>query len=150
MNDSSSVSLIEPSTYSVQLCSYFKDGFRVALLCFATSKTCVFIWTISETNELSFVAFYLKLANEHQTKPEQWQPRRLTRTTFWSNVSCSIATLAPFTSRLEYGLDLLFSQRKVILIGDSGVGKSSILNRYSRNEFHADTKTTIGVEFATT
>lgn len=37
----------------------------------------------------------------------------------------------------------------VILIGDSGVGKSSILNRYSRNVFSTETKTTIGVEFAT-
>ncbi len=37
----------------------------------------------------------------------------------------------------------------VIIIGDSGVGKSSLLTRYSRNEFSAETKTTIGVEFAT-
>ncbi len=42
--------------------------------------------------------------------------------------------------------DYLF---KVILIGDSGVGKSSLLTRYSRNEFSSETKTTIGVEFAT-
>ncbi len=42
--------------------------------------------------------------------------------------------------------DYLF---KVILIGDSGVGKSSLLTRYSRNEFNSETKTTIGVEFAT-
>lgn len=36
----------------------------------------------------------------------------------------------------------------MILIGDSGVGKSSLLTRYSRNEFSNETKTTIGVEFA--
>ena len=40
-------------------------------------------------------------------------------------------------------------KQKVILIGDSGVGKSSILSRYSRNEFSIGMKTTIGVEFAT-
>ncbi len=34
-------------------------------------------------------------------------------------------------------------------MGDSSVGKSSILNRYTRNEFGLETKTTIGVELAT-
>ncbi|XP_062599593.1 ras-related protein Rab-11A-like [Saccostrea cucullata] len=38
---------------------------------------------------------------------------------------------------------------KVVLIGDSGVGKSNLLSRYTRNEFSLETKTTIGVEFAT-
>jgi Ras-related protein Rab-11A len=35
------------------------------------------------------------------------------------------------------------------LIGDSGVGKSNILGRFTRNEFNLDSKSTIGVEFAT-
>ncbi|GAM83709.1 hypothetical protein ANO11243_016980 [Dothideomycetidae sp. 11243] len=38
---------------------------------------------------------------------------------------------------------------KVVLIGDSGVGKSNLLSRFTRNEFNLDTKSTIGVEFAT-
>ena len=38
---------------------------------------------------------------------------------------------------------------KIVLLGDSGVGKSNILSRFTRNEFELDTKTTIGVEFAT-
>ncbi|CAF0712278.1 unnamed protein product [Brachionus calyciflorus] len=42
--------------------------------------------------------------------------------------------------------DYLF---KIIIIGDSGVGKSSILLRYARNEFYRETKPTIGVELAT-
>ena len=36
---------------------------------------------------------------------------------------------------------------KIIIIGDSGVGKSNILGRYLRHEFREDTKSTVGVEF---
>ncbi|KAL5968650.1 Ras-related protein [Taenia solium] len=42
--------------------------------------------------------------------------------------------------------DYLF---KIVLIGDSGVGKSNLLSRFTRNEFNLESKTTIGVEFAT-
>ncbi|KAH8593297.1 ras GTPase [Bisporella sp. PMI_857] len=42
--------------------------------------------------------------------------------------------------------DFLF---KVVLIGDSGVGKSNLLSRFTRNDFNLDSKSTIGVEFAT-
>ena len=38
---------------------------------------------------------------------------------------------------------------KVVLIGDSAVGKSQLLNRFARNEFILDSKATIGVEFQT-
>lgn len=38
---------------------------------------------------------------------------------------------------------------KVVLIGDSGVGKSNLLSRFTRNEFLVESKPTIGVEFAT-
>ncbi|CAL9768332.1 unnamed protein product [Musa acuminata subsp. burmannicoides] len=38
---------------------------------------------------------------------------------------------------------------KVVLIGDSGVGKSNLLSRFTRNEFNLESKSTIGVEFAT-
>ncbi|OHT02963.1 Ras-related protein RABA1c [Tritrichomonas foetus] len=38
---------------------------------------------------------------------------------------------------------------KVILIGDSGVGKSNLLLRWAKNEFMPDSAPTIGVEFAT-
>lgn len=37
----------------------------------------------------------------------------------------------------------------VVLIGDSGVGKSNLLSRFTRNEFILESKSTIGVEFAT-
>lgn len=41
--------------------------------------------------------------------------------------------------------DYLF---KIVLIGDSGVGKSNLLSRFARNEFNLESKATIGVEFA--
>ncbi|KAL2800577.1 ras family-domain-containing protein [Aspergillus keveii] len=42
--------------------------------------------------------------------------------------------------------DFLF---KLVLIGDSGVGKSNLLSRFTETKFKPDSKTTIGVEFAT-
>ncbi|XWS22288.1 hypothetical protein CRYUN_Cryun29cG0021400 [Craigia yunnanensis] len=38
---------------------------------------------------------------------------------------------------------------KIVIIGDSAVGKSNLLSRYARNEFNAHSKATIGVEFQT-
>lgn len=50
------------------------------------------------------------------------------------------------TYRTADDYDYLF---KVVLIGDSGVGKSNLLSRFTRNEFSLESKSTIGVEFAT-
>ncbi|KAF9580080.1 Ras- protein Rab-11B, partial [Lunasporangiospora selenospora] len=36
-----------------------------------------------------------------------------------------------------------------VLIGDSGVGKSNLVSRFTRNEFNLESKSTIGVEFTT-
>ncbi|KAK9280758.1 hypothetical protein L1049_003646 [Liquidambar formosana] len=44
------------------------------------------------------------------------------------------------------GEDYLF---KIVIIGDSAVGKSNLLSRYARNEFDLHSKATIGVEFQT-
>ncbi|KAM0001072.1 putative small GTP-binding protein [Helianthus debilis subsp. tardiflorus] len=49
-------------------------------------------------------------------------------------------------SRIDHEYDYLF---KIVLVGDSGVGKSNILSRFTRNEFSLESKSTIGVEFAT-
>ena len=38
---------------------------------------------------------------------------------------------------------------KVVLIGDSAVGKSNLLSRFATNEFNQNSKATIGVEFQT-
>ncbi|KAL1921222.1 uncharacterized protein VTP21DRAFT_10938 [Calcarisporiella thermophila] len=41
--------------------------------------------------------------------------------------------------------DFLF---KLVLLGDSSVGKTNLLSRFVRNEFSLETKSTIGVEFS--
>ncbi|RAL54394.1 unnamed protein product [Cuscuta campestris] len=46
----------------------------------------------------------------------------------------------------EEGEEYLF---KVVIIGDSAVGKSNLLSRYARDEFNMHSKATIGVEFQT-
>jgi small GTP-binding protein len=38
---------------------------------------------------------------------------------------------------------------KIVLVGDSCVGKSNILSRWTMDEFNLESKSTIGVEFAT-
>ena len=43
------------------------------------------------------------------------------------------------------GYDVLF---KIILVGDTSVGKTNIINKYIKNEFHEDFFATIGVEFS--
>jgi len=59
-----------------------------------------------------------------------------------------LAFLSPMAqqSKKDEDYDFLF---KVVLIGDSGVGKSNLLSRFTRNDFSAESKSTIGVEFAT-
>lgn len=47
-----------------------------------------------------------------------------------------------FSNKIDYVF-------KTVLIGDSAVGKSQLLARFSRNEFSLDSKATIGVEFQT-
>jgi hypothetical protein len=55
-------------------------------------------------------------------------------------------THSTMASPREDEYDYLF---KIVLIGDSGVGKSNLLSRFTRNEFNLESKSTIGVEFAT-
>ena len=38
---------------------------------------------------------------------------------------------------------------KLVVVGDSGVGKSQLLSRFTNDEFDLDSKSTIGVEFST-
>ena len=52
--------------------------------------------------------------------------------------------MVPVSGQQEINYDALF---KVIIIGDSGVGKSSILSRLMNNAFNDEHNVTIGVEF---
>jgi len=36
---------------------------------------------------------------------------------------------------------------KLIIVGDSGVGKTNVLTRFTDNQFNLESKATIGVEF---
>ncbi|VFQ60677.1 unnamed protein product [Cuscuta campestris] len=49
-------------------------------------------------------------------------------------------------SEEEQQEDYLF---KIVLVGDSAVGKSNLLARFARDEFYPNSKSTIGVEFQT-
>lgn len=51
-----------------------------------------------------------------------------------------------FSSEDEQAGDYLF---KIVLVGDSAVGKSNLLARFARDEFYSNSKSTIGVEFQT-
>lgn len=44
----------------------------------------------------------------------------------------------------EDDYDMIF---KVVIVGNSGVGKSNILLRFLKNEFNSDSRSTVGVEF---
>ncbi|KAG5461767.1 MAG: ras family-domain-containing protein [Olpidium bornovanus] len=63
--------------------------------------------------------------------------------------SCGQFTVSPINSLgfpRRHPIRLILA---VVLIGDSGVGKSNLLSRFTRNEFNLESKSTIGVEFAT-
>lgn len=47
---------------------------------------------------------------------------------------------------MEDDYDILM---KIIIIGDSGVGKTNLFNRFAVQQFHEDSKPTVGVEFST-
>lgn len=48
--------------------------------------------------------------------------------------------------KVQEKIDYVF---KVVVIGDSAVGKTQILSRFAKNDFCFDSKSTIGVEFQT-
>ena len=56
-----------------------------------------------------------------------------------NRIESSLSTMSDDTGRLF----------KVVIIGDSGVGKSNLMTRYTSDEFSQETPSTIGVEFMT-
>ena len=70
---------------------------------------------------------------------------------FWAVVQSKwefdwLVTMSNLYGDYNQKIDYVF---KVVLIGDSAVGKSQLLARFARNEFSVDSKATIGVEFQT-
>lgn len=61
-------------------------------------------------------------------------------------VNCEAAALNGLNMGSDEAYNFVF---KVVLIGESGVGKSNLLSRFTKNEFNHDSRTTIGVEFST-
>ncbi|WMV31120.1 hypothetical protein MTR67_024505, partial [Solanum verrucosum] len=57
-----------------------------------------------------------------------------------------IMSLNLYADHYNQKIDYVF---KIVLIGDSAVGKSQLLARFARNEFSLDSKATIRVEFQT-
>lgn len=47
---------------------------------------------------------------------------------------------------MDDNYDFLF---KLVMLGDSGVGKSNLLMRYTKNDFNVNSAITVGIEFAT-
>ena len=45
---------------------------------------------------------------------------------------------------MEDDYDMMF---KIVLVGDASVGKTNIMSKYLQNQFHEDSKATVGVEF---
>jgi GTPase SAR1 family protein len=67
----------------------------------------------------------------------------------FSSKEQNLLTSIPF----PYFIDIVIQSHKslvmkVILLGSSNVGKTSIINKYVKNVFYENSKPTIGVDFA--
>lgn len=89
---------------------------------------------------LSSLLLLLKLNPASAIPYSLFNPYLSTKNQIWSD----LARMS--SSEDEGGDEYLF---KIVIIGDSAVGKSNLLSRYARNEFNMHSKATIGVEFQT-
>ncbi|KAL6454323.1 YPT32 GTP-binding protein YPT32/YPT11 [Candida maltosa Xu316] len=102
---------------------------------------------LSGLNEVfitSFIHQTIKCENyPKEVKPQQQKEEDSNG----SDENVDFMTLLPNnTDDYSYDYEYLY---KIVLIGDSGVGKSNLLSRFTRNEFNLESRSTIGVEFAT-
>jgi hypothetical protein len=67
----------------------------------------------------------------------------------WSSVVGNLCFGLLSQNLCSFVLSSRLGVKIVVLIGDSGVGKSNLLSRFTRNEFNLESRSTIGVEFAT-
>jgi GTPase SAR1 family protein len=85
-----------------------------------------------------FSTYFDFLTELNKISAPRWEPGMTSMTI------CLKVSLRDFLNSTETDFHL-----PVVLIGDSGVGKSNLLSRFTRNEFNLESKSTIGVEFAT-
>lgn len=74
---------------------------------------------------------------------------QITKTETWAETTNMTISLKVCWVSYKRAWSLSSSGVLVVLIGDSGVGKTNLLGRFTRNEFNLESKSTIGVEFAT-
>ncbi|RVW56648.1 Ras-related protein Rab2BV [Vitis vinifera] len=95
---------------------------------------------------LEFLQFFRLPAILPEPSGNLWVQASRTRSSALFSICLRDRRGGVMANRVDHEYDYLF---KIVLIGDSGVGKSNILSRFTRNEFCLESKSTIGVEFAT-
>uniref|UniRef100_A0A8C1A610 small monomeric GTPase n=1 Tax=Cyprinus carpio carpio TaxID=630221 RepID=A0A8C1A610_CYPCA len=86
------------------------------------------------------------IANQERSVAQQQHFRAVNQQ--WGTVTTNTITYLKVSSSRENEWRPRWNGH-IVLIGDSGVGKSNLLSRFTRNEFNLESKSTIGVEFAT-
>lgn len=119
----------------MQACPFF-------ILCSCRKRNSLFILSLSFTQQ------------DCEVRLERWKPRtkQARPTTRPMLLTLSLPPLrraCPNPPRPESRNALLLLLQKVILLGNSGVGKSNLIARFHNNDFCEDFESTVGVEFVT-
>jgi hypothetical protein len=81
-----------------------------------------------------------------------WRPARAVHWSGWSRRRSFCRVFCPLMRSAARGraraVGVSWDVHSVVLIGDSGVGKTNLLSQFTRLEFNLASKATIGVEFA--
>lgn len=109
----------------------------------------------ASTQSASGTTYHFQQQQQQQSQPTTTQPAMTTAQPATTTATTSAPPQQHITSQSAPSatisgkpqpFDHLF---KVVLVGDSGVGKSNLLSRFTRDVFSMEDKSTIGVEFAT-
>lgn len=97
----------------------------MSAVCAASRNYPKFFWVEADQHMVSEIVF-------HVIRPES--SRKLLLISIYNNLKMG-------ESRADDSYDVLF---KIIAVGDSGVGKTNLIQRYAHNTFSSNTRTTIG------